>query len=240
LERAFNSMAERLDGAVAEQRATAGAEARRQERGRIARELHDSISQELFSVSLIAAGMHKALPPGSELRDQAGLMERSLSRTMREMRALLLELRPIQLEDAGLNAALDELCRTYEARLGIRITASLDPVVLDASAEHAVLRVVQESVGNAIRHGDPSSIELSLVAADDRVEVTVRDNGRGFDLGGTSGRHGMGLDLMRERIREHGGIVEIISAPERGTTVHVSLPAGVAEPVSRTSAGDRP
>ena len=120
LEQAFNSMAERLAAAVAEQRAAAGAEARRAERSRIARELHDSISQELFSVSVVAVGMRKALEPGSVLQEQAASMERSLARTMREMRALLMELRPVQLEDAGLAAALEELCRAYEARLGIR------------------------------------------------------------------------------------------------------------------------
>jgi signal transduction histidine kinase len=231
LERAFSSMAERLDAAVAEQRATAGAEARRAERGRIARELHDSISQEMFSIGVVAAGLRKALPAGSELREQAVSMERSVERTMREMRALLLELRPIQLEDAGLTAALDELCRTYEARLGIRITARLDQVNLDAPVEHAVLRLVQESVGNAIRHGAPSAIELQLIAAGERVELTVRDDGRGFDVREPSVRHGMGLHLMRERIRELSGVVEVTSEPDRGTTVRVSLPTRVAAPV---------
>jgi two-component system, NarL family, sensor histidine kinase LiaS len=225
LEQAFNTMAERLEQAVAEQRAAAGAEARRAERGRIARELHDSISQELFSVSLVAAGLRKALSPGTVLRAEAELMERSLERTMREMRALLLELRPVELEDAGLAEALEQLCRAYETRLGIPITTSLDPVPLDAAAEHAVLRVVQEAVGNAVRHGEPSAIELRLAAVDRRVEASVRDNGRGFDPHSVSERHGMGLDLMRERLREVGGVVEVDSAPERGTTIRVTLPA---------------
>ncbi|WP_433224070.1 ATP-binding protein [Dactylosporangium sp. CS-047395] len=225
LERSFNTMAERLETAVAEQRAAAGAEARRAERGRIARELHDSISQDLFSVSLVAAGMRKALSPGSALQQQAEAMERSLARTMREMRALLLELRPIQLEDAGLAAALDELCRAYEVRLGIPVTADLAPVDLDASVEHAVLRVVQEAVGNAVRHGEPASIAVRLAADGDRVVVTVRDDGLGFDPREAGGRHGMGLDLMRERLREAGGTMEIASAPGQGTTVRVTLPA---------------
>ncbi|MFI5916523.1 ATP-binding protein [Dactylosporangium sp. NPDC051541] len=224
LERAFNAMAERLGAAVDEQRAAAGAEARRAERGRIARELHDSISQDLFSVSLVAAGMRKALAPGSALQEQAESMERALARTMREMRALLLELRPIQLEDAGLVAALDQLCRAYEARLGIPVTVSLDEVALDPASEHAVLRVVQEAIGNAIRHGEPRTIEVRLVATGDHVEVTVRDDGRGFDQRDAGGRHGMGLDLMRERLREVGGAVDIDSAPGRGTTVRVTLP----------------
>jgi signal transduction histidine kinase len=225
LEQSFNTMAGRLEQAVAEQSAAAGAEARRAERVRIARELHDSISQELFSVSLVAAGIRKALGPGAPLRAEAESMERSLARTMREMRALLLELRPVELEDAGLAEALGQLCRAYEVRLGIPFTTSLDPVPLDAPAEHAVLRVVQEAVGNAVRHGEPSSIEVRLAAADGRVEATVRDDGRGFDPHTVGGRHGLGLDLMRERLREVGGSVEVDSAPNGGTTVRVTLPA---------------
>ncbi|WP_426503203.1 ATP-binding protein [Dactylosporangium sp. McL0621] len=225
LEEAFNTMAERLDAALAEQRAAAGAQARRAERGRIARELHDSISQDLFSVSLVAGGLRKALSPGSVPQEQAESMERSLARTMREMRALLLELRPVQLEDAGLGAALEELCRAYELRLAIPVTAVLEPVALDAAAEHAVLRVVQEALGNAVRHGEPAAIEVRLAAGDGGVEVTVRDDGRGFDPGGAGDRHGMGLELMRERLDEVGGAVEIDSGPGRGTTVRVTLPS---------------
>ena len=229
LEQAFNSMAERLDAALEVQRKAAGSEAQRAERARIARELHDSISQDLFSASLLAGGLRKALPPSSELRHQAESMELSLVRTMREMGAMLLELRPIALEDSGLAEALGELCRAYEARLGISISTQIDdPLWLGAPVEHAVFRVVQEAIGNAIRHGDPDAIELRVAVADGRVAVTVHDDGHGFDPLMTNGRHGMGLQLMRERINELGGAVEVLSAPERGTTVLVLLPAGAS------------
>jgi signal transduction histidine kinase len=230
LEQAFNVMAGRLDAAIAEQRAASGAEARRAERARIARELHDSISQELFAVHMVAAGMRKALPAVSPLREQAESMEQSLVRTMRQMRALLLELRPFQLQDEELTVALQSLCRAYEARLGIRVSADLQPVTLDPPLEHALLLIVQEAVGNAIRHSDPSAVDLRLVTVDGRVEVTVRDDGSGFDVSGAAGRHGMGLDLMRERVREFGGTLDIDSAPEQGTTVRVSLPGRADAP----------
>ncbi|GAA3199962.1 ATP-binding protein [Dactylosporangium siamense] len=225
LERAFNSMAESLDEAVAEQRVAAGTEARHAERNRIARELHDSISQDLFSVGLVATGMRKALPAGTELFEQAASMERSLARTMREMRALLLQLRPVALEDLGLAAALEELCRVYQARLGIAVEVHVEPAELEPQVEHAVLRVVQEAIGNAIRHGDPAVIELRMAKTAAGIEVTVRDDGRGFDPSSATGRHGMGLDLMRERMQEVGGTADIVSAPAEGTTVTVSLPA---------------
>jgi signal transduction histidine kinase len=228
LERAFNSIAERLDAAVALERRAAGSEARRAERSRIARELHDSISQDLFSVSMVAGGLRKALPTQPELQRQAESMERSLARTMREMRAMLLELRPIALEDAGLAAALDELCRAYEARLGIRVSARLDPVRLDPPVEHAVLRVVQEAFGNAARHGDPATIELRVAEQDGQVAVTIHDDGRGFDPAGRAVRHGMGLMLISERVDELGGTYELVSAPGRGTTLTVLLPMRAA------------
>jgi two-component system, NarL family, sensor histidine kinase LiaS len=226
LEQAFNTMAERLDAAVGAERKAAGSEARLAERTRIARELHDSISQDLFSASMLAGGLRKALLPSSQLRRQAESLELSLVYIMREMRAMLLELRPIALEDVGLAEALDELCRAYQERLGISISSRIDAPGLDAPVEHAVLRVIQEALGNAVRHGEPATIELSVARSDGRIAVTVQDDGRGFDPGESAGRHGMGLQLMRDRVGELGGTFEVLSAPQRGTTVKVLLPAG--------------
>ncbi|MBF9132172.1 HAMP domain-containing protein [Plantactinospora sp. S1510] len=226
LEQAFNTMAERLDAARRAERKAAGSEARRAERTRIARELHDSISQDLFSARLLAGGLRKALRTSSGLGPQAESLERSLERTMREMRAMLLELRPIALEDAGLAEALAELCRAYGVRLGIAIASRIDPPPLDPPVEHAVLRVVQEALGNAVRHGEPGTVELRVAGAGGQVTVTVHDDGRGFDPGASAGRHGMGLAMMRERVGELGGTLEVASAPGRGTTVRVLLPAG--------------
>jgi signal transduction histidine kinase len=225
LEDSLNRMAERLDAALDAERRLAGTDARRAERARIARELHDSISQDLFSMSLLAGGMRKALPPGSPLRPEAEAMERAAVRTMREMQALLLELRPVALEDAGLRPALEELCRAYETRLGVLVPADLDDVALDPPAEHAVLRVVQEALGNAIKHGAPDVVRVRLAADGGTVSVEVRDDGDGFDPGRVADRHGMGLALMRERIEELGGRFDLVSRPGAGTTVSAWLPA---------------
>jgi two-component system, NarL family, sensor histidine kinase LiaS len=240
LEDSVNRMAEQLGTALESERRLAGAGARQAERARIARELHDSISQDLFSLNLLAGGLRRALPEGDELRTQAAAMERTASRTMREMQALLLELRPVALEDTGLVPALEELCRAYETRLGIRVDAAIEEVLLDPPAEHAVLRVTQEALGNAIKHGDPSAIDVRLGAApndngngmggtgDTYVALEVRDDGRGFEVARIGDRHGMGLGLMRERVTELGGGLEVISSPGAGTTVRVRLPARVS------------
>jgi signal transduction histidine kinase len=224
LEDGFNRMAGRLEEAVQAERRTAGADARRAERARISRELHDSISQDLFSLSLLAGGMRKALPAGSELRPQAEAMERTAGRTMREMQAMLLELRPVALEDAGLVPALEELCRAYETRLGIQVRTDFVLIHLDPAIEHAVLRVTQEALSNAVKHGEPEIIELCLASADGHVVVEVHDDGRGFDPARAAGRHGMGLVLMRERVAELGGVLDVVSRPAAGTTVRVRLP----------------
>ncbi|MFC5822823.1 ATP-binding protein [Nonomuraea insulae] len=220
LESSVNRMADRLGAAVEAARANAHAEARQAERGRIARELHDSISQDLFSLSLLAAGMRRAAP--GDLRVQSESMERTAARAMREMQALLLELRPVALEDAGLLPALREICHAYEERLGIEVEAVLEEVALPPAAEHAVLRLVQEALGNAVKHANPARIEVCLSEREGAVTVSVSDDGTGFDPESLATRHGMGLTLMRERMTELGGRLEIDS-DEGGTKVTASL-----------------
>jgi signal transduction histidine kinase len=225
LEHAFNQMTGRLSAAVAAERLRAGSDARQAERARIARELHDSISQDLFSLSLLAAGLRKALRDDPSLRPEVAAMERTAARAMREMQALLLELRPVALEDAGLLPAVSELCQAYQARLAIKVTADLGEVSLGPAAEHAVLRVIQEALGNAARHGEPETITVRLAQHDGAVAVEVRDDGRGFDPGAVAERHGLGLALMRERVTELGGDLLLDAAPGAGTAISVRLPA---------------
>jgi signal transduction histidine kinase len=215
LEAGFNRMAERLAGAMATERTLAGAG----ERARIARELHDSISQDLFSLRLLAGGLRRALPAGSAMYPRVEAMERTVSGTLNEMQALLLELRPAALREAGLLPALEELARAYRDRLGIAVEADLHPVDLDPAAEPALLRIAQEALANAVKHAGPSTV---VIRARDG-ELSIRDDGAGFDPARAGERHGMGLDLMRERVAELGGELRIESAPGKGTTIRVVL-----------------
>jgi signal transduction histidine kinase len=218
LEDSVNRMAEQLSLALAAERDLAAAHARTVERARIARELHDSVSQELFSLRVLASGLHRALPGDSPLRPQLESMVRSAGTATREMRALLLELRPAALDEAGLAAALDQLAEAYRTRLGITITTRIATVPLTAEQEHALLRIAQEAVANAVRHGSPQTLTITLESGG----LTVTDDGAGFDVSTTT--NGMGLALMRERAAEIGARLTVTSASGAGTMVTVELP----------------
>jgi len=225
LERSFNRMAERLDQARAAERQLVGANARLAERTRIARELHDSISQDLFSINMLAGGLRKALPANSGLRNEVESVERAASEAVQEMQALLLELRPMALEESGLVPALQELCRAYRERLGVTVVADLEAVELAPPVEHAVLRVAQEALANAVKHSGAAEVRLRLHTENGSVAVDVTDDGAGFDPE-TEGapRSGLGLRLMRERVEELGGSIALHSGKGHGTSVRVLIP----------------
>jgi signal transduction histidine kinase len=226
LERHFNGMAERLADSIAEQRALAERNARLAERSRISRELHDSISQDLFSISALVGGLRRALPADSEVQPQLETLGRTVGSTIQEMRALLLELRPTALEEKGLLPALADLCEAYEVRVGVEVRRVLEPVPVAPAVEQAIYRIAQEGLSNAARHSEADRIEVRLRASGGEAELTVADNGRGFDKEAST--HGLGLRLLAERVRELGGSLTIDSGSGRGTSLRVLLPAAGA------------
>jgi len=218
LEANFTTMTRQLGSALAAERQRATGDARAAERARIAREVHDAISQHLFGLRMIAAGMRRA-DPGNQ---QARAIERISEEALRDMQALLTELRPPSLDGAGLAPALQEICTAYHDRLGVTVDASLDDVTVPAPVEHALLRITQEACTNAVRHGNARRLTVSLTRQDGHVELAVRDTGTGFDPAGPHG--GSGLAHIRDRAAELGGTVDIDSAPGRGTAIIVWMP----------------
>jgi signal transduction histidine kinase len=230
LEENFNRMAGQLQAWGDATRQFGAANARHEERTRIARELHDSISQELFSLSVLAGGLRRALPAKSPVLPQVEIMERTAGDTMREMRSLLLALRPVALEEADLPGALDGVCQAYRDRLGIPVSAEVDlaglePDGLPPAVEHAMLRVTQEAIGNAARHADPARITVRLRADDVQAVLEIADDGRGFDIAAPPQEAGgLGLHTMRDRVAELGGLLTVDSAPGQGTTIRARFP----------------
>ena len=218
LEANFAAMTRQLESAMAAERQRATGDARAAERARIAREVHDAISQHLFGMRMIAAGMRKADPDNR----QAQAIERISEEALRDMQALLIELRPVSLNGAGLVPALQEICAAYRDRLGVTVDACLDDVTVPASVEHALLRITQEACANAVRHGNALRLAVSMACQDGQVELAVRDAGTGFDP--AAPHAGSGLAHIRERVAELGGTVDIDSAPGRGAAVTVRVP----------------
>lgn len=229
LEQSFNDMAGQLQDSVAAASRLADANARQAERGRIARELHDSVSQHLFSLSLLASGLRRALPPGANVQREVEAMHHTSKTAMREMQALLLELRPVALAEAGLAAALAALASDYRSRLGIAVSFDSDPAVCaPGDVEHAILRIAQEAVGNAVKHAHATRIDIHLYQDEDEVAVAVRDDGSGFDPERARSGGGMGLAMMAERAAQAGGSVTVRTSPGHGTTVTARLPVNTA------------
>jgi NarL family two-component system sensor histidine kinase LiaS len=218
LEANFTAMTRQLGSAVAAERQRATGDARAAERARIAREIHDAISQHLFGLRMIAAGMRRADPANQE----AQAIERISEEALRDMQALLIELRPASLDGAGLAPALREICAAYRDRLGVTVDASLDDVTVPAPVEHALLRITQEACTNAVRHGNARRLAVSMTLHDGHVELAVRDTGTGFDP--AAPHAGSGLAHIRDRVAELGGTVDIDSAPGRGVALTVRVP----------------
>jgi signal transduction histidine kinase len=218
LEANFTTMTRQLGSALAAERERAAGDARNAERARIAREVHDAISQHLFALRMIAAGMRRA--DGDN--QQARVIERISSDVLREMQALLIELRPACLDGAGLVPALQEICAAYQDRLGVTVDADLDDVTVPAPVELALLRITQEACANAVRHGGARQLAVSMTRQDGHVELAVRDAGTGFDP--AAPHAGSGLVHIRDRVAELGGTVDIDSAPGRGAALTVRVP----------------
>jgi signal transduction histidine kinase len=218
LEASFTVMTRQLGSALAAERQRATGDARAAERARIAREVHDAISQHLFGLRMIAAGMRRADPDNEQVR----AIERISEEALRDMQTLLTELRPASLDGAGLVPALEEICTAYHDRLGVTVDASLDDVTVPAPVEHALLRITQEACANAVRHGHARRLAVSMTRWDGHVELAVRDTGDGFD---PAARHcGSGLAHIRDRVAELGGTVDIDSAPGQGAALTVRVP----------------
>lgn len=195
-----------------------------EERGRMAREIHDTLAQGLTGIiTQVQAAQRTWETPetASTHLDQAlGLAKESLSEARRSVEAL----RPQQLSEGQLPIALEELTRrwgeTHETRVSSEVTG--DPVALGPAVEAALFRVAQEALTNVARHAHASRAVVTLSYLDDVVLLDVRDDGRGMGRGRRSG--GFGLNSMNQRIRGIGGSVEIESEAGRGTAVSASVP----------------
>ncbi len=236
LEEQFNRMAAQFVESIAQRQALAEQNARMQERARISRELHDAIAQDLFSMRTLANGLHAAIQtgrPAEELEPHVALLEKTTVTMTREMRALLLEMRPPQLEGLCFQDAVAALADAYTSRLGIAVTADIALVTISENTENTLLRVIQEALSNAARHSNATSIHLALASQGGMAVLSVVDNGQGFDPTGNDQPYGLGLRSMQERVSELGGRFSLESAPGQGTRIEIQVPEEITNDPSR-------
>ena len=199
----------------------------------IARDLHDSVSQTLFSVTLQVraaqaelrkAGIGEDHPAARALAEVSELNHGALA----EMRALIFELRPGALAEEGLVAAVSKHAAAVAARKGIDVdvTGPADRLPLSPAAEEQLYRLTQEALNNVVKHARTVAASVVVTSGPAEVTVAIHDDGIGFDH--SLGRPGhLGLASMRERVTRLGGRLDIASAPGSGTTITATVPVGV-------------
>jgi signal transduction histidine kinase len=210
-----------------------------QERNRLARELHDAVTQTLFSASLIAEALPALWERDQEVGRERLAMLRQMSRgALAEMRTLLLELRPAALVETSLKDLLHQLGEAVTGREGVPVTVEVEGFCeLPADLHVALYRIAQEALNNVVKHAKASQVGVSLRCSPRapslytreaegpgvKVELVISDDGRGFELDDLPPEH-MGLGIMRERAEAVGAQLGIVSQADRGTQVTVVWP----------------
>jgi PAS domain S-box-containing protein len=222
-------------GAVADQAAVAlenarlfaeaGGKAALEERQRLARELHDSVSQALYSIALGTKTARTLLD--RDPKQAADPLDYVLSLAeagLAEMRALIFELRPESLKTEGLVTALEKQAAALRARHGIEVEATLcEEPEASLEAKEAVYRIAQEALHNTVKHAHANKVEIKMECAWDRMTLELSDDGLGFDMRDDFPGH-LGLRSMRERASRLGGMLEVETAPGTGTRICTWIP----------------
>ncbi|AOZ92065.1 sensor histidine kinase [Paenibacillus crassostreae] len=196
-----------------------------EERRRMARDLHDTVSQQLFAIHMSASALPKVLIQNEEqgllVLDQ--LIEMS-HMAQKQMRALIAQLRPVELEGKSLAEALEKWFPDYCRQNGLKGMKELDiQGNIPEAIEHQLFLIIQEAMANIVKHAHAEFISLSLREGDHQVVLSLSDDGQGFN-GGVQKQGSYGLITMRERAEKLGGQVEIISKEGAGTTIRVHIP----------------
>ncbi|MCX5259888.1 GAF domain-containing sensor histidine kinase [Streptomyces canus] len=200
-----------------------------EERSRLAHELHDAVSQKLFSLRLTAQAAAALVDRDpTRAKDEMQQVATLAAEATDELRAAVVELRPAALDEDGLTATLRTHVQVLDRAHTARVTfAARSFRALPAAQEEAMLRVAQEALHNALRHSGAAHVDVTVDRRDGGAVLRVTDDGRGFDPQSIrrAGRH-LGLVSMRDRTSGVGGTLTVESAPGKGTTIEMEVPGG--------------
>lgn len=198
-----------------------------EERNRLARELHDSVTQSLYSVTLFAEAGRTLSEAGEMERASAyfGDVLETGQQALKEMRLLVHKLRPSLLEKEGFIRALQYRLNAVEGRAGVKNQFVVDSgLIIPPEIEEALFQIAQEALNNSIKHAAAREVVISLQAYDGWLEMRVVDDGRGFDVTAVDKAGGLGLTSMAERAAVLNGRVNVESGVGQGTAIVVRLP----------------
>jgi NarL family two-component system sensor histidine kinase LiaS len=221
LSRELNQMAAQLEGLIQARQELATLEAR----NRFARDLHDSVKQQVFATSFQVAAARALIEKDARAAEAHLTQAEDLARqAQRELNVLIGELRPAALEGKGLSSALRDYVEDWSRRAEIPAEVHVrDEREVPLELEQAIFRVAQEALANVAKHSAAGSVEVDLIYASGSMTLRVADDGRGFDPAKNPGE-GFGLQSMHERLEKLGGRVEVESAPGKGTRVTCVCP----------------
>ncbi len=224
LEEHFNQMADQLATNTAQLRLLTEQNARLAERTRIARDLHDSVKQQVFAIGMQVGTALSLLDQDTEAtRQHMQETDALVYQVQLELTALIQELRPSHLQEKGLAQALNDYVIAWSRRQAINTDCTIDPsCTLPEPLEETLWRIAQEALSNIARHSHASLAQVSLKQETEQIRLEISDNGCGFPL--DTIKAGMGLQSIRERAQASGGTIEIHSQPGAGTTLVISLP----------------
>lgn len=207
-----------------------------EERQRLARDLHDSVNQSLHSLTLFSETLTAVLQKGNVDRalSIAGRLQESSRQSLKEVRLLLYQLQPSEKTTEGIHL-LDDLelrLNRVERRAGVRAELVVDGDSANCSSEQqtSIFWIIIEALNNALKHAEAKEVRVLLQFQPQGTFVEVSDNGRGFEMA-TLPAGGLGLRTMRERAELLGGTLRIVSAPQAGTSVHLTIPYACSAPV---------
>jgi signal transduction histidine kinase len=197
-----------------------------EERAHLARELHDSVTQTLYSLTMYADAARLALASNKQdaALEHVNALRDLTREAMRDMRLLVFELRPPILTQEGLIAAIQTRLDSVEARSGYQTTFIVEgKTQFPPEVETELYRIVQEALNNIVKHAQAQQVTVQLFQDNQHLQLTIQDDGQGFDVAPAQQQGRIGLRSMKERAQKLGGTLIIESAPGQGTTLSVEI-----------------